>query len=110
MKEGSSLKIINFADIQIDTPNDLNEGRLLNRLITTAIRNEQPDLITFYGDNAWRTNMVESYKKICDFMDIFAIPYYFVFGNHDTVDINPIETHNVINSSKKWLFKNETWQ
>lgn len=110
MKEGSSLKIINFADIQIDTPTDLNEGHLLNRLITTAIRNEQPDVITFSGDNAWRTNMVESYKKICNFMDIFDIPYYFVFGNHDTVDTNPIEIHNVINSSKNGYFKNETWQ
>ncbi len=96
---GDEFKIVNFADTQMDSPDDFEVGTYVYETVRAGIENEKPDLITFSGDNAWGENTREVYKKIVTKMDEFKIPYLFVFGNHDRENAYDYELRDIINSS-----------
>ncbi len=79
--EGEDFKILNLADIQLsDTKVFGDHGTYSWELITKLVEDNQPDLITLSGDNAWDTM---AYLETIEFLDSFGIPWAPVMGNHD---------------------------
>ncbi len=73
--------ILNLADIQIsDDENYYSEYEYAKSMINTLVAEQQPDLITLTGDNAWDT---VAYCTLVDFIDSLGIPWAPVMGNHD---------------------------
>lgn len=99
LNEDGKFTVINFADTQFDSPSDLDSGKLLRELIDKAIKESEPDLITFSGDNAWGTSTLSCYRKLCAIMDGYEIPYYFTFGNHDTESVTEFNIADVVEES-----------
>ena len=81
LNKDGNFTVINFADTQFDSVSDLKEGTILRNVMTKAIEESKPDLITFSGDNAWSNNTLSCYIELCAFMDNFKIPYYFTIQN-----------------------------
>ena len=80
-QEGEDFVILNLTDIQLSDGKAYGEeGECTEDLITKLIADNQPDLITLSGDNAWDT---AAYMKLIDFLDSFDIPWAPVMGNHD---------------------------
>ena len=73
--------VLNFADVQLE---DLEyfegPGAYSEEMIKKLIDEQDPDLITLSGDNAWGTI---SYIKLVEYIDSFGIPWAPVMGNHD---------------------------
>ncbi len=73
--------VLNFADVQLkDMEYFEGYGAYSEAMMTKLIEEQQPDLITLSGDNAWAT---VSYIKLVEFIDSFGIPWAPVMGNHD---------------------------
>ncbi len=73
--------ILNLADIQIsDDEYYYSEYEYAKTMINTLVEEQQPDLITLTGDNAWDT---VAYCTLVDFIDSLGIPWAPVMGNHD---------------------------
>lgn len=81
--KGDSLKVANFTDIHIQSSNTLNDGSPVRKTIEYGMTNSQPDAVVFSGDFIHALTDVSLIKQLCDFMDTFGVPYFFVFGNHD---------------------------
>lgn len=73
--------ILNLADVQIsDDENYYSEYEYAKAMINRLVEEQQPDLITLTGDNAWDT---VSYVTLVNFIDSLGIPWAPVMGNHD---------------------------
>ncbi len=73
--------VLNLADIQIsDDEGFYPEYEYAKNMINQLVSEQQPDLITLTGDNAWDT---VSYITLVDFIDSLGIPWAPVMGNHD---------------------------
>lgn len=73
--------ILNLADIQIsDNESYDSEYTYAKNMINKLVAEQQPDLITLTGDNAWDT---VAYCTLVDFVDSLGIPWAPVMGNHD---------------------------
>ncbi len=96
--------ILNLADVQLtDTEQFDHIGRESFEMITTLIEEQQPDLITLSGDNAWSTMC---YIELVNLLDSFDIPWAPVLGNHDgDGSISDFWCANLFNKSENCLFK-----
>ena len=73
--------VLNLADVQLSTEEVFGEkGAMSEALITKAIEEVKPDLITLTGDNSW---CFMGYIRLAEFIDSFGIPWAPVMGNHD---------------------------
>ncbi len=73
--------ILNIADVQLNDDEVFADiGTRSNNMIATLIEEQQPDLITLSGDNAWGT---VAYMELINYIDSFGIPWAPVMGNHD---------------------------
>lgn len=73
--------VLNFADVQLkDLEYYEGYGKAAEDMMTKLIEEQQPDLITLSGDNAWATI---AYINLVNFVDSFGIPWAPVMGNHD---------------------------
>ena len=73
--------ILNLTDIQLSDDEVYGEmGDRSNAMIAKLIDEQDPDLITLTGDNAWDTM---AYMELVDYIDSFGIPWAPVMGNHD---------------------------
>ena len=80
-QEGEDFVILNLADVQLSDAKAYGElGECSEDLITKLIADNDPDLITLSGDNAWDT---AAYMRLIEFLDSFDIPWAPVMGNHD---------------------------
>ncbi len=80
-EEGKDFVVLNLADIQIsDDENYYSEYEYAKTMINKLVEEQQPDLITLSGDNAWDT---VAYITLVDYIDSFGIPWAPVMGNHD---------------------------
>ena len=95
-----TFKIVNFADVHVQTSDDLKEGTLMDRTIRKAIKDEKPNMITFSGDNVDSWTNGPLYVEFCDYMDQFGIDYYVIFGNHERAVNNLENNFEAINNSK----------
>lgn len=79
--ENEDFVVLNLADIQIsDDENYYSEYEYAKAMINRLVSEQQPDLITLSGDNAWDTI---SYLTLVEFIDSLGIPWAPVMGNHD---------------------------
>ena len=73
--------ILNLTDIQLSEDEVFADmGTRSNNMIAQLIEEQQPDLITLTGDNAWGT---VAYMELINYIDSFDIPWAPVMGNHD---------------------------
>ncbi len=73
--------ILNLADVQLNDDEVFADmGVRANNMIAQLIEEQQPDLITLTGDNAWGT---VAYIELINYIDSFGIPWAPVMGNHD---------------------------
>lgn len=73
--------VLNFADVQLDDDEYFTDlGQEAEDMMKKLVEEQQPDLITLSGDNAWGT---VTYLKLVEFVDSFGIPWAPVMGNHD---------------------------
>ena len=73
-QEGEDFVILNLADIQLSDAKAYGElGECSEDLITKLIADNDPDLITLSGDNAWDT---AAYMRLIEFLDGFGIPWH----------------------------------
>lgn len=73
--------ILNLADIQIsDNEETFAQYDYAEAMIAKLVEEQQPDLITLSGDNAWDT---VSYCHLVEVIDSYGIPWAPVMGNHD---------------------------
>lgn len=80
-QEGEDFVILNLADVQLSDAKAYGDhGVYSEDLITKLIEDNEPDLITLSGDNAWDT---AAYMRLIEFLDGFGIPWAPVMGNHD---------------------------
>ncbi len=80
-EEGKDFVILNLADIQVsDDERYYPEYEYAKEMINKLVAEQQPDLITLTGDNAWDT---VSYVTLVNFIDSLGIPWAPVMGNHD---------------------------
>lgn len=94
----SEFVIANFTDIHVTDASMLGENGTTGKTIRYGIQNSNPDLIVFSGDLAGKA--ADMYD-ICNFMDEFKIPYFFILGNHDrdgSLSFNSIS--QAVNQSK----------
>lgn len=80
---GTQFKILNFADIQINSPLDLNKNTITYKTMKKTVDEVKPDLITLSGDNAWGRLTKSCVKKLIGVMESFGVPWAPVYGNHD---------------------------
>ena len=80
-EEGKDFVVLNLADIQIsDDEFFYSEYEYAKEMINKLVEEQQPDLITLTGDNAWDT---VAYIELVNFIDSLGIPWAPVMGNHD---------------------------
>lgn len=78
---GKDFVVLNFADVQLSSDEVYGEpGKIAEATMDKAIKEVQPDLITFTGDNAWCR---PGYIRLVNFIDSYGIPWAPVMGNHD---------------------------
>ncbi len=103
--KGDSFTVVNFADMHVETTGMLDENSILSKTIKNCIQTQNPDLITFSGDNCWGSMVLNRYKQLCDYMDQFEIPYFFILGNHDRESCIASDITKVVEQSKYGHFK-----
>lgn len=80
-EQGKDFVVLNFADVQLDDAEQYDkEGVYTQELIKKLVAENEPDLITLTGDNAWGTM---AYIELIKLIDSFGIPWAPVMGNHD---------------------------
>lgn len=73
--------ILNLADIQLTGEESFDEyGNIAKATIDRLVKENNPDLITLTGDNAWST---AAYIDMIHTVDSYNIPWAPVMGNHD---------------------------
>lgn len=72
--------VANFTDIHVTDPSLLSENGTVAKTIEYGIANSNPDIMVFSGDIAGKPSDLD---YICEYLDGFEIPYFFVMGNHD---------------------------
>lgn len=78
---GKDFVILNLTDVQLNDELQFEEeGEFSEKIIRKLVAEQNPDLITLSGDNAWATL---SYLKLIELIESFDIPWAPVMGNHD---------------------------
>lgn len=79
--EDEDFVVLNLADIQVsDGDTFFTDYDYAKKMIRKLVDEQDPDLITLSGDNAWDTI---AYLTLVDFIDSLGIPWAPVMGNHD---------------------------
>ncbi len=78
---GEDFVVLNLADVQLqDLEYYEGAGAASEAMIKKLVDEQQPDLITLTGDNAWGTL---AYINLVNYIDSLGIPWAPVMGNHD---------------------------
>lgn len=86
-----NAKIMVFSDIHLGYLNNLSSKLGMHTkqdekalsVIRKAVEQENPSLLIFLGDNIEGRDSGKEFRKFCDTIDSFGIPWTLVFGNHD---------------------------
>lgn len=84
-------KIMVFSDIHLGYLDNLSSKLGLHNKqddnvllqIRKAVEEEEPSLLIFLGDNIEGRDSGKEFRKFCDTVDSFGVPWTLVFGNHD---------------------------
>lgn len=79
-----------FTVLQVTDPHILNNEKKdakAYKTITAMVEQTEPDMIMVTGDITSEKENYTAFKSFCTFMEEFKIPWGFVFGNHEGLDI-----------------------
>lgn len=95
--DDTAYKILQITDVHI-----LNNGKKdakAFKTITAMVETTKPDMIMFTGDLTSEKENFTAFKTCCEYLESFNIPWAFVFGNHEGLDIK-YEENEVIDPEK----------
>lgn len=95
--ENTAFKILQITDIHI--LNDEKKDAKAFKTITAMVETTNPDMIMLTGDLTSEKENFTAFKTCCEFLESFNIPWAFVFGNHEGLDI-PYEENEVLDPEK----------
>lgn len=95
--ESRSLTMLQFTDLHLTYGFDQNDKHTL-KMMKTISQHVKPDLIVLTGDQTLSVSAVRLYKKLTRHMESLAIPWTFVFGNHDTDYHSYMQIYNAVKS------------
>lgn len=77
--------VLQVTDVHI--LNDEKKDAKAFKTITAMVRAAKPDMIVVTGDVTSEKENFTAFKTFCTFMESFDLPWAFVFGNHEGLDI-----------------------
>lgn len=77
--------VLQITDVHI--LNDEKKDAKAFKTITAMVEKSNPDMIVVTGDITSEKENYTALKTFCTFMEEFDIPWAFVFGNHEGLDI-----------------------
>ena len=83
--EDTVFSVLQITDIHI--LNDEKKDAKAFKTITSMVEKSQPDMIIVTGDVTSEKENFTAFKTFCTFMENLNIPWGFVFGNHEGLDI-----------------------
>lgn len=95
--EDTAFSILQITDVHI--LNDEKKDAKAYKTVTEMVETTNPDMIILTGDLTSEKENYTAFKSFCSFMEDFNIPWAFVFGNHEGLDIR-YEPDEVIDPEK----------
>lgn len=83
--DDTAFKILQITDIHI--LNDEKKDAKAYQTVTALVEISQPDMIILTGDLTSEKENYTAFKSFCTYIEKFNIPWAFVFGNHEGLDI-----------------------
>lgn len=83
--EDTAFKILQITDVHI--LNDAKKDAKAFKTISEMVETTKPDMIMLTGDLTSEKENFTAFKTFCTFIEEFNIPWGFVFGNHEGLDI-----------------------
>lgn len=83
--EDTVFSVLQITDIHI--LNDEKKDAKAFKTITSMVEKSKPDMIIVTGDVTSEKENFTAFKTFCTFMENLNIPWGFVFGNHEGLDI-----------------------
>lgn len=83
--DDTAYKILQITDVHI--LNDEKKDAKAFKTITAMVETTNPDMIILTGDLTSEKENFTAFKTGCAFLESFNIPWAFVFGNHEGLDI-----------------------
>lgn len=95
--DDTAYKILQITDVHI--LNDEKKDAKAFKTITEMVETTNPDMIILTGDLTSEKENFTAFKTGCAFLESFNIPWAFVFGNHEGLDIK-YEENEVLDPEK----------
>ncbi|MDI6453176.1 metallophosphoesterase [Peloplasma aerotolerans] len=102
--KGDSLKILQLTDLHLSYGIDYRDRKTF-QLITKLSKYDDYDLIVITGDLTMSPQAPMLFNKLINHMESLAIPWTFVFGNHETDFNNYGDFLKLINNTEYLYFK-----
>lgn len=83
--DDTAFKVLQITDVHI-LNNDKKDAKAF-KTITAMIEKTNPDMIMVTGDITSEKENYTAFKTFFTFIEKFKIPWGFVFGNHEGLDI-----------------------
>ncbi len=83
--DDTAFRILQITDVHI--LNDEKKDAKAFKTIDAMIETTNPDMIMFTGDLTSEKENFTAFKTMCTYLEGFNIPWAFVFGNHEGLDI-----------------------
>ena len=95
--EDTAFSVLQITDVHI--LNDEKKDAKAFKTITAMVEKTNPDMIMLTGDLTSEKENFTAFKTFCSYMEEFDIPWGFVFGNHEGLDI-PYAEDEVLDPEK----------
>lgn len=83
--DDTAFRILQITDVHI--LNDEKKDAKAFKTIDAMVETTNPDMIMFTGDLTSEKENFTAFKTMCTYLEGFNIPWAFVFGNHEGLDI-----------------------
>lgn len=83
--DDTAFTVLQITDVHI--LNNEKKDAKAYKTITEMIKTTNPDFIAVTGDVTSEKENFTAFKSFCTFMETFKIPWAFVYGNHEGLDI-----------------------
>lgn len=83
--QDTALSVLQITDVHI--LNDDKKDAKAYKTITAMVETTEPDMIVVTGDVTSEKENMTAFRSFCTFMEEFKIPWAFIFGNHEGLDI-----------------------
>lgn len=83
--DDTAFRILQITDVHI--LNDEKKDAKALKTIDAMVETTNPDMIMFTGDLTSEKENFTAFKTMCEYLESFNIPWAFVFGNHEGLDI-----------------------